>query len=108
MKTKEQIAKHLEEFGYSPMALSKILGFMIGAKLKDESEKILVKTTDLHYHWEDFWNWYNSEEVSCDECPLCDMLNELINIMENETDPEKVQKAHERYEFLVESFGLDE
>jgi hypothetical protein len=36
------------------------------------------------------------------------MLNELINIMENETEPEKVQKAHDRYEFLVDAFGLDE
>ena len=108
MKTKEQIAQHLEEFGYTPMAISKILGFMIGAGLKEESEKMLVKTTDLKYSWEDFWNWYNSNDEGCNKCPLCDMLNELIHVMDTEEDPEKVQKAHERYEFLVEAFLLDE
>lgn len=109
MKTKEQIARHLEEFGYNTLALNKILGFLIGAGIKEESEKMCVKTNDIKYKWEDFWYWYNSDDTKCcNDCPLCEMLNELIQIMESETDPDKVQKAHERYEFLVEAFGLDE
>lgn len=109
MKTKEQIVKHLEEYGYTPMALCKILGFMIGAGLKAEDEKVVVKTNDLKYNWDDFWFWLNDEKKgNCTSCPLCDMLNELINTMENADDPAEVQKAHERYEFLIESFWLDE
>lgn len=111
MKTKEEILAHMSNNGYTPLAISKILGFLIGAGIKKEDEKILVQTHDLTLHWDDFWNWYNSEEKEeelCEDCPLCDMLNELIYIMSNETDPEKVQKAHKRYEFLVETFGLDE
>lgn len=109
MKTKEQILEHLSNVGYAPNALCKILGFLIGAGLKEESEKVCVKTTGLSHSWEDFWLWYNSNknEDVCSDCPLCDMLNELIRIMETEEDPEKVQKAHERYEFLICAFGLD-
>lgn len=108
MKTKEQILEHLSNNGYNPMAVSKILGFLIGAGIKDESEMIYIKANDLKYNWEDFWKWYNEDNSKCEKCPLCDMLNELIEIMEKETDADKVQAAHERYEFLIESFGIDE
>lgn len=111
MKTKEEILAHMSENGYTPLAISKILGFLIGAGIKEENEEILINAKNLTRNWADFWEWYNSEEKEeecCNDCPLCGILNELIHIMETETDPKKVQVAHERYEFLVEAFGLDE
>lgn len=110
MKTKEQILNHLTNVGYTPLALCKILGFLIGAGIKEESEGVVVNTKNLTHNWSDFWDWYSGEEKEevCNDCPLCGILNDLIHIMETETDPKKVQVAHERYEFLVDAFELDE
>ena len=91
---------------------------MIGSGLKEESETMKYCFTDDNgTEWSFFWDWFNEEfeveelekkKEECDKCPLCDMLNELIREMENETDPKKVQRAIDRYRFLVESFELDD
>ena len=117
MRTKEQIQELLKEVAFTDSALAKILGFMIGKGLKEESEKLCVIIPDQGEgeDWNFFYEWYNGafelkdlKEEACNKCPLCDMLNECLHIIDNEKDPEKVQKAKERYQFLMEAFKLDE
>lgn len=118
MRTKEQIQKLLSTVVFEELALQKILGFMIGKGLKEESEKIkiIIPEEGEGESWSFFYDWYNgafeidngNEGKVCSKCPLCDMLNECLTIINNEKDLKLVQKASERYQFLVEAFGLDE
>lgn len=119
MRTKEQIQELLTLVKFTDEALAKILGFMIGKGLKEESEQMRVIVTEdgEGEDWHFFYDWYNGafelqdlkeEEGVCGKCPLCDMLNECLHIIDNEKDPKKVQKAKERYQFLMEAFKLDE
>ena len=118
MRTKEQIQELLSTVVFTELALQKILGFMIGKGLKEEDEKIqvIVSEEGNGEDWSFFYDWYNgvfelntpNKEQTCSKCPLCDMLNECLHIIDNETDPEKVQKSKERYQFLMEAFKLDE
>lgn len=102
MKTKEEILNHLETVGYGQYAQAKILGYMIGAGLKEESEQIRLAYGILE--WTHFWNWLNSNEEDCNGCIICEWLNEIAKEMEKEEDPQKVQKLHERYELLLDIF----
>lgn len=106
MRDKETILKHLKQTGYTDNAICKILGYLIGAGIKSEEEKVLVLKGDAE--WSYFWIWLNSDEATtCNECPLCELLNEIADEMENETDPVRLQKLHDRYTFLIESFDFD-
>lgn len=118
MRTKEQIQELLNTVMFTDEAIHKILGFMIGKELKEESEpmKIIIPKSGEGEGWSFFYDWYNGKfeineegkEVACNKCPLCDMLNECLHIIDNEKDAKLIQKASERYQFLVEAFGLDE
>lgn len=117
MRTKEQIQELLTSVKFTDEALAKILGFMIGKGLKEENEQMRVIITKgvEEADWDFFYDWYNGafelkdlKDETCCKCPLCDMLNECLHIIDNEMDPEKVQKAKERYQFLMEAFKLDE
>ena len=117
MRTKEQIKELLNEVAFTDEALAKILGFMIGKGLKEESEKlrVIVPQDGEGENWAFFYDWYNGafelkdlKEEACSKCPLCDMLNECLHIIDSEKDPKKVQKAKERYQFLMDAFKLDE
>lgn len=106
MKSKETILAHLKETGYTDNAICKILGYLIGAGIKEENEKVLVKKGEAE--WSYFWCWLNdSNKDVCHECPLCELLNEIVEEMEESDDPNRVQKLHDRYTFLLEEFGLD-
>lgn len=106
MKTKEQILEHLKNVGYGEYAQGKILGYLIGAGIKEEAEKISL--LNGIGEWAHFWSWLNAEEEEeCTRCPLCEWLNELAAEMEKETDPDKVQKLHDRYSLLIETFDVD-
>jgi hypothetical protein len=119
MRTKEQIQELLTLVKFTDEALAKILGFMIGKGLKEEKEqmKVIIANDCDGEDWSFFYDWYNcafeikdlnEDKNACCKCPLCDMLNECLHIIDNEKDPEKVQKAKERYQFLMEAFKLDE
>ena len=106
MKTKEEILDHLKTEGYGDYAQAKILGYLIGAGIKEEPEKIILKKG--MGEWTHFWSWLNEEEEeACNKCPLCEWLNELAAEMEKETDPAKVQKLHDRYSLLIDTFDID-
>lgn len=116
MRTKEQIKDFLLNVVVTENTLYKIMGFMIGKGLKEESEgiKYLGADNEVGEEWPLFWKWYvgdldiDFEKNNCDKCPLCEMLNDLLHTIETETDPKKVQKASEQYQFLIEAFELDE
>lgn len=108
MKTKEQVISHLEKNGYTKKALCKILGFLIGVGVKEESEEFYVKVSgDLK--WSDFWEWWNKDD---DE-----FLNEediLLSIIEDIADrysKAEDERERERYEtqigWLVDEFGIE-
>ena len=46
MKTKEQVISYVLKNGHTNEAISKITGFLIGAGLKDNDEKIKFKVGD--------------------------------------------------------------
>ena len=116
MRTKEQIQELLSTVVFTEVALQKILGFMIGKGLKEEDEKmkVIIPKEGEGENWAFFYSWYKGDfeisesNVTCSKCPLCEMLNECLDVIDNEKDPKKVQKASERYQFLMEAFNLDE
>ena len=54
----------------------------VEVQIKEESEKVVYKKGDND--WSDFWEWFNGEE--CNECPLCEWLNELAEEMREEVE----------------------
>lgn len=107
MKTKEQVIAHLKENGYTKKALCKILGFLIGAGIKEENEEFYVKTSgDLK--WNDFWAWWTTEE---EEITEEDILLSIIEDIADRYSNAKNEKEKERYEtqmgWLIEEFGIE-
>lgn len=102
MKTKEEIAKHLYNVGYTDQAMHKIVGFLIGSGIKEEDEVMTLKKGSNGWH--SFWTWYNKEE---EDLKYVDFVDSLIDdvmtasiIMED--DSLQKQKLNFLYELRAE------
>ena len=104
MKTKEQVFAHLKSCGYKKSEISKIMGFLIGAGVKDEAEVFAHKIGDGTF--EDFYVWFTSEQEEA-ECPLCGLIGYLFDELEIVEDEEKAGRLCEYISFLVEAFDLE-
>lgn len=107
MKTKEQVIAHLKENGYTKKALCKILGFLIGAGLKEENEEFYVKTSgDLK--WNDFWSWWVTEEEEPDaEDILLSILEDIADRYSETNDENKKKRYEAQISWLIEEFGVE-
>ena len=102
MKTKEEVVKHFEEYGYSKDALNRILGFLVGAGIKEFNEEFLVQYGDGT--WADFYEWWNSEDEECDDCRLCSLIEYLIEQHNACKDEKKKDEIGGHIEFLINAF----
>lgn len=76
MKTKEEILVHLIENGYTKEAVTKIMGFLIGAGIKENDEHIFVRMGENT--WGVFYSWVTGQT---DET-LEEILTNLANAIE--------------------------
>lgn len=104
MKTKEQVKEFLLNRGFTRHATNKIMGFLIGAGIKEEAEVFAHKIGDGTF--EDFYAWFTSETKET-ECPLCGLIGYLFDELEIVEDEEKAGRLYEYISFLIESFDLE-
>ena len=104
MKTKEQVKEFLLNRGFTRNATNKIMGFLIGAGVKDEAEVFAHKIGDGTF--EDFYVWFTSEQEEA-ECPLCGLIGYLFDELEIVEDEEKAGRLCEYISFLIEAFDLE-
>lgn len=108
MRTFDEIRVHLTKTAYTKDAITKIMGFLIGAGLKGDNETMHVVYGASTF--DDFLAWINENDECdcCDEsdCVLCGIINDITDRLENaETADEQIRYA-EQLVFLLESFGL--
>lgn len=101
--TIEEVREHCATNGYTDAAISKIMGFLIGAGLKGDSE--VIKTRRGECTWDDFYRWVKGEEVE-EEHPLCTLLNDLTTRIKTVKNEKKREKLQRQLDFLVEEFGV--
>lgn len=65
MRTKLEIVSYLKENGHTNNAIAKITGFLIGAGIKDNDEKLVFKRGDST--WDDFYDWFENKPTHIDE-----------------------------------------
>ena len=108
MKSKEKVLEHLKNVPYSKMAISKILGFLIGKGIKEEDERIVVQQCDCCEccEWSDFWLWFNDEYD--DECVLCTLLSDLSDKINEEKNAELKKRYQAQLRLLLEEFDVEE
>lgn len=108
MRTFEEIKVHLTKTAYTKEAITKIMGFLIGAGLKEVDEQIPVVYGASTF--EDFIAWID-ENDDCDcceecDCVLCGIINDITDKLENaETEEEQIRYT-EQLIFLLVSFDL--
>lgn len=108
MRTFEEIKVHLTKTAYTKEAITKIMGFLIGAGLKEADEQITVVYGASTF--EDFLAWIdeNDDCDCCDECDcvLCGIINDITDKLVNAEAEEEQIRYTEQLIFLLESFDL--
>ena len=104
MKTKEQVQSYLMTTGVMRSEVSKIMGFLIGANIKDQYEIIHYKIGDGTF--EKFYEWFQNEEPEV-SCPLCGLIEYLFDELEIAEDEEKAGRLCEYLAFLFNSFDIE-
>lgn len=108
MKTIEEIKVHLTKTAYTEEAITKIMGFLIGAGLKEANEQLHVVYGASTF--EDFLNWLDEgvDECECDECDcvLCSIINDICEKLESTDDEDEQAKYVEQLVFLLDAFDL--
>lgn len=110
MKTKEQVIEHLKTVGYTHVAITKIMGFLIGNGQKEMQE--VIHYLKGQHTFEDFMSWYQSEdEQRNDECPVCEMFRHLFTAMDmatEENDIEMLDELDSMLDIMLDIFVVDE
>ena len=107
MRTKEEVLEHLKKVAYSHEAMERLMGFLVGAGLKTNDEKLYVVYGASTF--EDFLSWYNNdEEMACNgyDCVLCSIINDISKRLENATDDDEAAYYAEQLAFLLDAFDL--
>lgn len=105
MKTIEEVKVHLTKTAYTDEAMTKIMGFLIGAGLKEPSEVLYIARGASTF--EDFFEWFNDDECEyCCDCVLCSIINDISKRLENATDDEETAYYAEQLAFLLDAFDL--
>lgn len=105
MKTIEEIREHLTKTAYTNEAMTKIMGFLIGAGLKEPSEVMSIARGASTF--EDFLEWFNDDECECCcDCVLCSIINDISKRLENATDDKEAAYYAEQLAFLLDAFDL--
>lgn len=111
MKTKKQVLDHLKTAGYSHVAITKIMGFLIGNGQKEIDEPIVYgKGT---HTFDDFIEWYQSEDTKRETeeaCPVCEMFRHLFNAMDmatEESDIELMDELDSMLDIMLDLFIVD-
>ena len=105
MKTIEEIREHLTKTAYTEEAVTKIMGFLIGAGLKGDKEQLFVVYGASTF--EDFLEWINDDESDCCcDCVLCSIINDISRRLENADDYEEAAYYAEQLAFLLDAFDL--
>lgn len=106
MKTIEEIRDHLTKTAYTREAVTKIMGFLIGAGLKGDDEQLFVVYGASTF--EDFLEWINDDECECEccNCVLCSIINDISKRLENSQDDDEAAYYANQLAFLLEEFGL--
>lgn len=104
MKTKEQVQNYLMTTGIMKHEVSKIMGFLIGANIKDQDEIFSYKIGDGTF--EKFYEWFQNEESEA-QCPLCGLIEYLFDELEIVEDEEKAGRLCEYLTFLFNSFDIE-
>lgn len=108
MRTFKEIKVHLTKTAYTEEAITKIMGFLIGAGLKKVDEQIAVVYGASTF--DDFIAWID-ENCDCDcceerVCVLCDIINDITEKLEvAETEEEQIRYT-EQLIFLFDAFNL--
>lgn len=108
MKTKEQVLAHLKSVGYKKSEISKIMGFLIGNGTKTAKELVHYSVGDGTF--DDFLNWYQSEEVEENTCPICKMFKSLFEAMDIATehdDLEVLDRLDNLMNLMIDTFIED-
>lgn len=104
MKTKDEILTYLKNNGHSNNAITKIMGFLIGAGLKDDAETIIYKRGTNT--WDDFMHWYNNESAT-DDSPLYYIFKILVEKRADVISPDDAKIVDGCIDFLIKEFVLD-
>lgn len=104
MKTKDEILTYLKNNGHSNNAITKIMGFLIGAGLKDDAETIIYKRGTNT--WDDFMHWYNNEPAT-DDSPLYYIFKILAEKRADVISPDDAKIVDDCIDFLIKEFVLD-
>ena len=105
MKTIEEIKVHLTKTAYTDEAITKIMGFLIGAGLKGDEERLCVVYGASTF--EDFLDWLNDDDCECGcDCVLCSIINDISQRLENADDDEEAAYYAEQLAFLLDAFDL--
>ena len=108
MKTREEVLEHLTKVAYSESAMARLMGFLVGAGIKTNDEKLKVVYGASTF--EDFLAWYESDDandnVCCHDCVLCSIINDIAVRLEHAKDNELEAYYAEQLAFLLDEFGL--
>ena len=105
MRTKEEVKKHLRETAYSKSDVQRILGYLVGAGVKEFDEQMIAKYGDGT--WAEFYEWWEDEN-ECEDCVFCDLMNYLCEQHNKSTNEEEKEEISRYIEFLIDDFGDDE
>lgn len=108
MKTKDEVLSYLKENGHTSSAIAKICGFMVGAGIKGDSEKVMFKRGSKT--WEDFKDWYYGDSKSNKKCPLVALFGLLFKEMDKaveDGDVDRTVEIEEIVDFLFSEFVID-
>lgn len=105
MKTIEEIREHLTKTAYTKDAVTKIMGFLIGAGLKGDEERLLVVYGASTF--EDFLEWINNDDCNCCcDCVLCSIINDIAKRLESADNDDLAAYYAEQLAFLLDAFDL--
>lgn len=105
MKTFDEIKQHLKKGRYTPNAIAKIMGFLIGKEMKTIDDWMLVSYGDREFL--DFYDWFNEEEKEEDSgIDGNEMINQIIDDIEERAKEAKDKKLKERYQEQIDFLSL--
>lgn len=110
MKTKEQVLEHLKMVGYTPTAITKIMGFLIGNGTKAATETVRYKRGNNTF--EGFLAWYQAEDTpsNTEECVVHNLFRLLFDAMEmaDENEDDKMcSKLDDMLNVMLDIFVID-
>lgn len=99
MRTDKEVKEHLLNNGYTDDAINKIMGFVIGAGLKENSEEWKVRRGEKT--WKDFYTWYESNVKEAIES----LISEIMEKIENAKDIQEENLRITQLELLLGIFS---